>query len=163
MKHTAFRIVSIAIVGLLAVACSRESPEPKAAAPGLDALRHFDPASVARGSALFRAHCAVCHGPEGQGHPDWQTPSDGHFSAAPPVNGTGNDSKRTRNELAAVIRDGARRKSDNVDIMPGWKKRMNERDIEDILNWMQSLWPADVYDRWHREKVAAGSPSQDHR
>jgi len=157
MSNFIRRIAWIALAGLLASSCSREAP-PSTATTGAQGVRQFDPASVARGSALFLAHCAQCHGPEGQGHPDWQTPSNGSFSAAPPVNGTGHDWKRTRVELAAVIKNGARRKSDNADIMPPWKKRLNERDIDDILNWMQSLWPPDVYDRWHREQTAAAPP-----
>ena len=146
---------------LLASACNRESPPPDAKTSGAEALARFDPASMARGAALFGHHCAQCHGPQAQGHPDWQTPSAGAFAAAPPLNGTGNDFKRSRAELAAVIRNGVRRKSDNADIMPAWNKRLNGRDIDDLLNWMQSLWPPDVYDNWHQSQVASapGKPN----
>jgi mono/diheme cytochrome c family protein len=143
-------------VALLA-ACSKETPSPATPAPAV-ALRHFEPASVARGAALFEQHCALCHGPQGQGHPDWQTPSDGKFAAAPPLNGTGNDWKRSRAELAATIKNGVRRKTDNEDVMPAWKGRLNERDVEDVLNWMQSLWPAEVYDSWSKAQAAAAAP-----
>jgi mono/diheme cytochrome c family protein len=140
----------------LAAACSREPPPPApGAAPGVELLRRFDPGSVTRGAALFGEHCALCHGPQAQGHPDWQTPSDGQFAAAPPLNGTGNDWKRSRAELAAVIKNGVRRKSDNVEVMPAWKKRMNERDVDDLLNWLQSLWPPEVYDAWNKTQAAA--------
>jgi len=141
-------------VALLAAGCSRETPPAPVTAPGAEAMRRFDPASVVRGAALFAQHCALCHGPQAQGHPDWQTPSDGKFAAAPPLNGTGNDWKRSRAELAAAIKNGVRRKSDNLDVMPGWKGRMNERDIEDLLNWMQSLWTPEVYDAWNKTQVA---------
>jgi len=154
MSKVIRQIACVIAMGLLASSCSQESP-PSSTQPGAEGIRQFDPGSVARGSALFLAYCAQCHGPEGQGHPDWQTPSNGSFSAAPPVNGTGNDWKRSRIELAEVIKNGARRKSDNADIMPAWKKRLNERDIDDLLNWMQSLWPPEVYNRWHLEQTAA--------
>jgi mono/diheme cytochrome c family protein len=147
MKHPLW--LSAAVLAL--VACSKQ--EPAATAPATIATPHFEQASVARGAALFGQHCALCHGPEAQGHPDWQTPSDGKFAAAPPLNGTGNDWKRSRAELAAVIKNGVRRKNDNMDIMPGWKGRMNERDIEDLLNWMQSLWPPEVYDAWSKNQT----------
>jgi mono/diheme cytochrome c family protein len=143
---------------LLLGACSKE--EDKAAAPGSGiAMQHFDPASITRGARLFEEHCVICHGPQAQGHPDWQTPSDGSFAAAPPLNGTGNDWKRSRAMLAATIQNGARRKSDNVDVMPGWKGRFSERDIEDVLNWLQSLWPVEVYDAWTKSQAAAAPKS----
>ena len=140
---------------VLLTACSKE-PEP--AAPPPLAVQHFDPASLTRGAQLYSEHCAQCHGPRGEGHPDWQTPSDGKFSAAPPLNGTGNDWKRTRPELAAVIRSGVRRKSDNLEVMPPWKGRIGDQGIEDVVNWMQSLWPAEVYNAWTKTQVAAPVP-----
>ena len=71
---------------------------------------------------------------------------------------TGNDWKRSRAMLAATIQNGVRRKSDNVDVMPAWKGRLSERDVEDVLNWMQSLWPAEVYDAWTKTQATAATP-----
>jgi len=143
-----FPLIGLAVLA----ACSKQDPAAPAAVPGTP---QFEQASVARGAALFGQHCAQCHGPQAQGHPDWQTPSDGKFAAAPPLNGTGNDWKRTRAELAAVIVNGVRRPGDQVQVMPSWKGRMNERDIEDLLNWMQSLWPPEVYDAWSKAQAAS--------
>jgi mono/diheme cytochrome c family protein len=157
MTKARWLLIGVLATGLLA-ACSKEPPAtPPAAAPAV-AVQHFSPDSVARGAVLFAERCAQCHGPQGQGHPDWQTPSNGQFAAAPPLNGTGNDWKRTRAELAAVIRHGVRRKSDNAEIMPMWQGRLDERDIEDVINWMQSLWPAEVYEAWTRTHPVAATP-----
>lgn len=145
------------MVAALLAACSRD-PSGGTAVPPLS-LRNFEPESIAHGAALFTEHCAQCHGPKGQGHPDWQTPSDGTFAAAPPLDGTGNDWKRTRLELATTIKTGVRRKKDKTEIMPAWKGRLNDRDIEDVLNWMQSLWPAEVYEAWSKVQQAAIPPS----
>lgn len=142
---------------LLLGACSKEGEQTAAPVPGI-AVRQFDPASITRGARLFEEHCVLCHGPQAQGHPDWQTPSDGVFAAAPPLNGTGNDWKRSRIELVATIRNGVRRKSDKVDVMPAWKGRLSEQDIEDMLNWLQSLWPAEIYDAWTKTQAAAATP-----
>ena len=142
---------------LLLGACSKEGDKPAAPVPSM-AVRQFDTASITRGARLFEEHCVICHGPQAQGHPDWQTPSDGSFAAAPPLNGTGNDWKRSRAMLVATIQNGVRRKSDNVDVMPAWKGRLSEKDIDDMLNWLQSLWPADVYDAWTKSQAAAATP-----
>jgi mono/diheme cytochrome c family protein len=150
----------LSLLGLVVVAslasCGRQESAPVATTP----LRQFEPASLARGAQLFGERCAQCHGPEGQGHPDWQRPSDGAFAAAPPLNGTGNDWKRSRKELAAVIKAGVRRKADKAVIMPPMQGKLNERDIEDILNWLQSLWPAEVYETWNKAQLATAQPSR---
>jgi mono/diheme cytochrome c family protein len=140
---------------LLLVACSKEQPAPTGASAPTVAVHQFDAASVARGASIFAEHCAQCHGPQAQGHPDWQTPSDGSFAAAPPLNGTGNEHNRTRATLASTIKNGVRRKTDNLEIMPSWKGRLSDTDVEDVLNWVQSLWPAEVYDAWTRAQVNA--------
>ena len=152
------KIIWLLLGVALVAACSKEG-EQAAGQPPAVTLRQFDPASIARGAGLYEQHCALCHGPQAQGHPDWQTPSDGAFAAAPPLNGTGNDWKRSRAELTAIIRNGARRKSDKTEVMPAWKGRLNERDIEDVVNWMQSLWPEQVYDAWNKAQAAAAPKS----
>ena len=135
-------------------ACNRKEAAP----PVSTTIRQFEPVSVVRGAQLFGERCASCHGPEGQGHPDWQRPSDGVFAAAPPLNGTGNDWKKSRAELAAIIKSGVRRKSDKVIIMPSMQGKLNERDIDDILNWLQSLWPAEVYEAWNKTQLSTVQP-----
>lgn len=146
------------VLGLvLLAACSKEDKPAPAVAP-LPALRHFEPASLTRGASLFEKNCALCHGPQAQGHPDWQTPSDGHFAAAPPLDGTGNDWKRSRAALAATILNGVKRKTDKEEVMPAWKGRLSERDVEDVINWMQSLWPAQVYDSWTKTQPSPPTP-----
>ena len=132
-------------------ACGKEASAPSTAATSAS---RFDAASIARGADLYAQHCAQCHGPQAQGHPDWQAPSDGSFAAAPPLNGTGNDWKRSRRELVAVIMDGVVRK-DGVPVMPAWMQRLSERDIDDIIVWFQSQWPSPVYEGWYKANLSA--------
>lgn len=106
-------------------------------------------AALDRGARLFEQHCAQCHGPEAQGHPDWQTSG---VVAAPPLNGTGNDWRRTRAQLVAVIKDGAMRNGQPA--MPAWGGRLSDREVEDIINWFQALWPAEVYATWLKTNPA---------
>ena len=77
--------------------------------------------------------------------------------AAPPLNGTGNEWKRRKQDMIAVIKNGAKRNGEPV--MPAWKGRLTDREIEDIINWYQALWPADVYERWRKANVPESVPS----
>jgi mono/diheme cytochrome c family protein len=152
------------------VACNR-SPEPSEsqtqqrpppvpsipeAPPPAQPPGEFSAQNLSRGAALYVEHCLQCHGPEGQGHPDWRTPSNGEFVAAPPVNGTGNDWKRSRSELVGIIRNGAMR--NGVPVMPAYAGRLSDQDIEDILTWLQALWPPEIYERWLKANANGNTP-----
>lgn len=139
--------------GLWLFGCERKAPEPAPSAPTSTTLPPVQPvpslATLNHGAQLFQEHCAQCHGPEAQGHPDWQTPG---VVAAPPLNGTGNDWKRSRAELINVIANGAKR--DGVLVMPGWRDRLSETDMNDVIAWFQALWPPEVYAQWQRTNGA---------
>lgn len=148
MKRVAFVIP----IALGFAACDKHSPPVPPAA--LFAVK--PPVSMQalnRGARLYQEHCASCHGPEAQGHPDWQNPK---VVAAPPLNGTGNEWKRRKQDMIAVIKNGAKR--GGIPVMPGWNGRLSDREIEDIIIWYQALWPADVYDRWLKVDAQASSP-----
>ena len=144
--------------GLLGSGCQKASDEVPSATdttamltPGAE--QPFSLEAIARGAALYQEHCAQCHGPEGQGHPDWQNPA---VVAAPPLNGTGNDWKRSRKDLTEIVKNGVKRKDEAV--MPGWKERLSDQEIGDIITWFQALWPADVYERWRKANAQPASP-----
>jgi mono/diheme cytochrome c family protein len=152
---------ALALAALVA-ACSRDEPAPASGAvqapvPEPEPIQLFDTASILRGNKLFQEHCAQCHGPHAQGHPDWETPSDGRFAAAPPLDGTGNDWKRSKPEIVKIIRNGVRR-ANGDDIMPAFRGRLSERDVQDVITWFQSLWPPEVYDTWNKAQSAPPAP-----
>lgn len=144
MRTSRFIFCFAALLSLFG--CSREG-EQAAVTP------HFDDAALARGATLYQHHCAQCHGPEAQGHPDWNTPSDGSFVAAPPLNGTGTDGSRSKQELVATILHGVNR--GGMPVMPAWQGRLKDEEVESVLQWLQSLWPPDVYTRWHKANMAS--------
>ncbi|OGI49109.1 MAG: hypothetical protein A3B81_07475 [Candidatus Muproteobacteria bacterium RIFCSPHIGHO2_02_FULL_65_16] len=151
MKHT-FTLALGGALLLIAACGKKEEPAATGVAPlGADRLASMD--SVVRGAGLYQEHCAQCHGPEAQGHPDWQTPG---VAAAPPLNGTGNDWKRKKYELVGTIKNGVIRKREPV--MPAWKGRLSDQEIEDIIAWFQALWPADVYENWRKANAAPPPP-----
>lgn len=138
-------------VSLALAACGRqEEPAPLrlAGEPAAEDTRPVSMDALLRGARLYQEHCAQCHGPEAQGHPDWQNPQ---VVAAPPLDGSGHVWKRSKKELVAIIQKGTTRSGQPV--MPGWKGRLSDQDIEDIIAWFQALWPAEVYERWRKAQT----------
>ena len=151
------RIGAVAVIALLFfVACGKKEPPAATAGDISQVLRTDRPFSTTRlihGVKLYQENCAQCHGPEAQGHPDWTNPK---VVAAPPLDGNGNVWKRRKTELVAVIKNGVSRQGQPV--MPAWKDRLSDQDIDDIIDWFQALWPADVYDRWQKANAGPVAP-----
>lgn len=149
------RLVILCVL-LFASACSQDDDKtssgnldgdnPSAQSPTL-----FDLNRVARGARLYQENCAQCHGPQAQGHPDWQRARQAGFAAAPPLNGTGTDIKLTQSAMVSVIRKGARHKG--VMVMPAWRGRVSDDQILDIISWYQALWPAKTYQVWRKSNM----------
>ena len=144
----------MAAVALMCVACGKKEPQ-KIAAPAAvtQTERAFTTENLFSGVRLFHEHCAQCHGPEAQGHPDWQNPK---VVAAPPLDGTGNIWKRRKQDMIAVIKNGVKRNGEPA--MPAWNGRLTDQQIEDIITWYQALWPPEVYERWRKANVPESVP-----
>ncbi len=147
-------LIVIAAAAISVVACKREVTRPAPRLTGQDSVstqtRNFSSGQIDLGGRLFQANCAPCHGAQAQGHPGWQMPGGGPFTAAaPPLNGTGNVRKRSRAQLIDTIEHGAYL-PDGAPVMPAWKQRLSSAEIRDIVAWFQSLWPPKVYRSWAR-------------
>lgn len=143
------------VLALLLAGCGREESAPPPAKPILPADRLSSLEGMMRGARVYQEQCGQCHGPDAQGHPDWQNPK---VAAAPPLNGSGNEWKRTKAELVQVILHGVKR--DGVPVMPSWKGRVNEQEVEDVITWFQALWPAEIYEKWHKANAATIKDAQ---
>jgi mono/diheme cytochrome c family protein len=82
----------------------------------------------AKGKLIYETNCSTCHGARGKG--------DGLLSAAltpPPPDLTSPKAKaKSDQDLLTVIRDGRV-------VMPAWKSRLNEQDIQNVLAYIRSL------------------------
>lgn len=121
-------------------------------APQLKESR-FSVEAISRGAAVFQTHCAECHGPDAQGHPDWGNPN-AQYVVAPPLDGNGPSPKRSRAELIDVIVNGVTR--DAKQVMPGWKGRLKDSEVIDTITWFQALWPATIYEQWEKAQADGG-------
>lgn len=91
------------------------------------------PASIAAGKTLYEKNCRFCHGPEAKGNGP-MAPKDTHPSDLTDATW---DRGSTDGEIFAVIRDGA-----GPDFkMKGYKGRMPEPDMWNVVNYLRSLGP----------------------
>ena len=89
------------------------------------------PASIKAGQALFQKNCRFCHNADAKGNgpmaPEGTHPSD--------LTDAKWDRGGSDGEIFAVIRDGAGPKFD----MKGYKSKMTETDLWNLVNYLRSL------------------------
>ena len=137
MKPLVVLVISIASMAILAWEVIMASPIPQ---------RDRDPVRYTRGLHLYRKNCAVCHGQQGEGAPDWrQRDAQGKFRP-PPLNGTGHTWHHPMHVLRDIVRNGTAKFGGN---MPAWKGILSDEEINLILFWVQSQWPDEIYRRWY--------------
>lgn len=130
------------------VACSDEqhSSLPVEVASSTTAVLAKDAVRYTRGLKLYQQTCAACHGRQGEGAPNWQKRDvDGKF-LPPPLNGTGHTWHHPMAMLVDIINNGTQRLGGN---MPPWKDKLSDAQIQDILFWVQSQWPPEIYAAWY--------------
>jgi len=133
------RRVSTPLIPMLALACvTLFTVSPVAQNPGgnpeAQKLKNpiaSSPASIKAGQALFQKNCRFCHGADAKGDGP-MAPEGTH-----PPNLTDDkwDRGSSDGEIFAVIRDGAGPKFD----MKGYKSKMSEQDMWNIVNYLRSL------------------------
>ena len=126
-------------------------PAPSAAAPVEPknlAARKLDPEKIKRGEAVYRANCASCHGPNGEATPGWRNPgADGRYPP-PPLDGSAHAWHHSTETLERMIRVGS---PADIGGMPAWDGKLTNQQIDDVIVWIKSLWPDEVYDIWYKE------------
>jgi mono/diheme cytochrome c family protein len=91
------------------------------------------PASIAAGQAAYQKNCRFCHGEDAKGNGK-MAPKDSHPSDLTDAKW---DRGSTDGEIFSVIRDGA-----GPDfVMKGYKGRLPEPDMWNIVNYLRTLGP----------------------
>ena len=117
--------------------------------PGADAS---DPELVALGATVYGEHCAVCHGANLEGEPDWQRRKADGTLPAPPHDETGHTWHHSDELLFRLTRDGlgAIAGDDYASTMPAYAGILSDREIWAVLAYIKSRWPEEI------QKVQAG-------
>lgn len=149
-----YPIVIIMLLGFLS-ACSKQDGQDTnkqaSANRQVSLMRNHNADQIERGHQLFRQNCAACHGANAQGAPNWSRPGPDDQYPPPPLNGTGHAWHHPKRALLSTIQNGTIRLGGN---MPAWKEKLSIQDSEDIIAWLQSLWPDELYAAWLRRDQA---------
>lgn len=116
-------------------------------AGGMDAN---DAAKVALGERVYTEHCAVCHGADLEGQPDWrQRRADGRLPA-PPQDETGHTWHHPPDQLFAITKHGpaALAGGGYQSDMPGFEGRLSDDEIWAVLSFIKSRWPETIRERY---------------
>lgn len=149
------------LIAILLAACGEPpAPAKPAAAPAavIAAPHDLNPVKIARGGEVYRANCAVCHGANAEGAPNWHRPGPDGKYPPPPLDAKGHAWHHPKGVLVRTIQEGTLKLGGG---MPAWKGTLSDADIGAVIAWIQSRWPEDVYKSWARmDEKAQRGPGQ---
>jgi mono/diheme cytochrome c family protein len=124
-------VFACALVAMLASTGAAQNPGGSAEGKKMKNPVASSPESIKAGQQLFQKNCRFCHNADAKGNGP-MAPEGTH-----PSNLTDDkwDRGGTDGEIFAVIRDGAGPKFD----MKGYKSKMSETDIWNVVNYLRSI------------------------
>lgn len=119
---------------LCGFAASTEAADTKSSAS--------DAAMVGAGRAVYGQHCAVCHGAQGEGAPDWERPDARGELPAPPHDAKGHTWKHADAMLYRVVQQGWRDAFNKTErlTMPAFKGQLSHADTIAVITYLKTLW-----------------------
>lgn len=131
MRRVVFSALIAGWIGLVSPEVGAQNPGGNAEAKKMKNPVESNAASIAAGKAAYTRNCRFCHGNEAKGNgpmaPEGTHPSD--------LTDAKWDRGATDGEIFTVIRDGAGPKFD----MKGYKAKLSENDIWNVVNYIKSL------------------------
>ena len=111
--------------------------------------RHYDPQQLVLGEKIYRQHCAMCHGQNAEGAPEWRKRDADGFYPAPPLNGSGHAWHHSVSVLKQMILEGSPQGQGK---MPAWGDKLMAVEVDAVIQWFQSQWPDQVYTAWYESQ-----------
>jgi mono/diheme cytochrome c family protein len=125
-----------------------------------------DPANerqVSLGHEIYTRHCAVCHGRQLEGQPDWRIRRPDGRLPAPPHDESGHTWHHPDRMLFEITRDGAQPphypagyESD----MPAFGQALSDEEIWAVLAYIKSSWPEETQEHQRNITGASGDERQ---
>ena len=83
--------------------------------------------AAADGAAIYSGKCALCHGKDGAGLPNWRSKGQPDFTKSEW------QTSHTDQEITEAVRDG------KGQFMPAFKKRLSEEEISAVVQRVRAL------------------------
>lgn len=111
---------------------------------------------VQRGRQVYAEQCAVCHGAEREGQPDWRMPLASGRLPAPPHDANGHTWHHPDDVLFRIVKEGTAAVVGNgyESDMPGFAGILSDAEIRAVLAYIKSTWPE--RERTYQESVSRG-------
>ena len=113
--------------------------------PGIDP---DDSAQVALGRGIYSEHCAMCHGANLEGQPNWMERKPNGRLPAPPHDVTGHTWHHPDKQLMLITKKGLSA------VVPGYQSDrpafehvLTDEQIAAVLAFIESHWPPDIRER----------------
>jgi mono/diheme cytochrome c family protein len=106
-----------------------------------------DKAKVARGEAVYAAHCATCHGANLEGQPEWRIRKPNGRLPAPPHDVSGHTWHHPTSVLLEIVNDGLvppNAPEGYESDMPAFRNTLPTEDVVAVLSFIQSRWDDEV-------------------
>jgi len=116
--------------------------------PQAPAIDPDDPSQVALGERIYAAHCAMCHGANLEGQPNWMDHKPNGRLPAPPHDVSGHTWHHPDQQLMLITKKGLSAvvpgyQSD----MPAFESVLSDAEIAAVLAFIESRWPSDTRER----------------
>ncbi|MGV6827508.1 MAG: c-type cytochrome [bacterium] len=141
------------LAGFLVVGCEKEAEDYQGRWTDESSPQHmpvkprwYTEAQVQSGYRLFQQHCATCHKPDASGAPNWRGQDAEGKYPPPPLNGTAHTWHHPLSVLRTVVRKGG---APVGGTMPAFGEKLDAQQIDEVLAWVQSNWPEDIYAAWY--------------
>ncbi|TAM04462.1 MAG: cytochrome c [Pusillimonas sp.] len=110
------------------------------AARGKDVF--VDSQRVDAGRRVYAAQCAACHGPRGEGQPDWDRPNAAGEMPAPPHDRNGHTWKHSDAMLYRLVKNGWRDPFNKTQrlTMPAFGQTLSPKEIHDVIEYLKTMW-----------------------
>jgi mono/diheme cytochrome c family protein len=146
-----WRSGSLGLLAVLAVACAQPAPATVSGNFGIATLTPLPPlptidaGQVQVGREVYQANCAVCHGANAEGAPNWKTPGPDGLFPPPPHDDTGHTWHHPDQLLYEIIRDGFNDplRPGSALRMPAFGTKLNDSEIHAVVEYFKSLWNED--------------------
>jgi mono/diheme cytochrome c family protein len=134
-------LVAVSLVGITVAACSQNGDQM-----GADSA---DAGQVALGETVYEAQCAVCHGAELEGQPDWRQRLPSGRLPAPPHDETGHTWHHPDQQLFGMVKNGMTPYAPEgyESDMPAFLGILSDEEIWAVLAHIKSTWPKGIQAR----------------